>query len=386
MKSVIFVVATGVLLTSCGHREDVAETSPARASNAAAKKPGEVVVPPDSPKLQQIRIARVDAAMVPTDQVVAPGRIEVNPNRVSHVGLPVAGRITTVLVKIGDYVHQGQPLFSIDSPDVEGAMGADVQAGAGVNQARANLLKAEKDADRARDLLEHGAVPQKDVINAENALAQAKASLEQAEAVKRQAVSRIEVFGLKPGQFGQKLTVHAPISGKVLELSVVPGEYRNDTTNPVMTIADLSTVWVSSDVPETYIRFIQLGEHLDLELAAYPGRTFTGRVMRIADMVDPQTRTIKVRAEINNPAGMLRPEMFGKIRHVESTESRPVVPEGAIIQDETRSTVFVETSPGHFQQTPVTLGAHVQQGVAVLSGVRAGDRVVVDGAMLLKGI
>jgi len=229
-------------------------------------------------------------------------------------------------------------------------------------------------------------VPQKDVINAENALAQAKASLEQAEAVKRQAVSRIEVFGLKPGQFGQKLTVHAPISGKVLELSVVPGEYRNDTTNPVITIADLSTVWVSSDVPETYIRFIQLGEHLDLELVAYPGRTFTGRVMRIADMVDPQTRTIKVRAEISNPAGMLRPEMFGKIRHVESTESRPVVPEGAIIQDETRSTVFVETAPGHFQQTPVTLGAHVQQGVAVLSGVRPGDRVVVDGAMLLKGV
>src|SRR5437868_14323709 len=111
MKSVIFVIATGVLVSSCGHREDVAETSPAQASTAVPKKPGEVVVPPDSPKLQQIRIARVESAMVPTDQVVAPGRIEVNPNRVSHVGLPVAGRITTVLAKVGDYVHQGQPLF-----------------------------------------------------------------------------------------------------------------------------------------------------------------------------------------------------------------------------------------------------------------------------------
>lgn len=379
------IAAAGLFVTACGHREDVAESSTAQ-TTASARNPGEVVLPPDSPKLQQIRVARVESAMVPTDQVVAPGRIEVNPNRISHVGLPVAGRVTSVLVKIGDYVHQGESLLSIDSPDVEGAMGSEVQASAGVNQAKANLLKAEKDAERAHDLLDHGAVPQKDVINADNALAQAKASVEQAEAVRRQAVSRIEVFGLKPGQFGQKLTVKAPISGKVLELSVVPGEYRNDTTNPVITIADLSTVWVSSDVPETYIRFIQLGERLDLELAAYPGRTFTGRVMRIADMVDPQTRTIKVRAEINNPAGMLRPEMFGKIRHVESTESRPVVPDGAIIQDETRSTVFLERSAGHFQQTPVTLGAHVPQGVAVLSGVRPGDRVVVDGAMLLKGI
>lgn len=384
MKKSLIAMAVVLLLCGCGRKEDVVEGSTKEA--AASRKPGEVVLPADSAKLQQIRVARVESGAVPTDQVVVPGRIEVNPNRVSHVALPVSGRVSNVTVRIGDYVHEGQPLFTVDSPDVDAAMGAGIQADAGVNQAKANLLKAEKDSERAHDLLDHGAIAQKDVINADNALAQAKAALEQAEAAKRQAVSKIELYGLKQNQFGQKLTVHAPISGKVLELSVVPGEYRNDTTNPVVTIADLSTVWVSSDVPETYIRFIQVGERLDCELAAYPGRTFTGRVTRIADTVDPQTRTIRVRAEIANPAGMLKPEMFGKVRHVEATEQRPVVPEGAVIQDESKSLVFVETAPGRFQQTPVTLGAHVAGGVAVLSGIRPGDRVVVDGAMLLKGM
>jgi cobalt-zinc-cadmium efflux system membrane fusion protein len=384
MKKNLIAMTVALALCGCGHKDDVVEGSTKEA--AVARTPGEVALPADSPKLQQIRVANVETGIVPTDQVVVPGRIEVNPNRVSHVALPVSGRVSNVGVKIGDYVKQGQPLFTVDSAEVDAAMGAGVQADAGVNQAKANLLKAEKDSERAHDLLDHGAIAQKEVINADNALSQAKASLEQAEAVKRQAVSKIELYGLKPNQFGQKLTVHAPISGKVLELSLVPGEYHNDTTNPVITIADLSTVWVSSDVPETYIRFIQVGERLDCELAAYPGRTFTGRVTRISDTVDPQTRTIRVRAEIANPAGMLKPEMFGKIRHVESTEQRPIVPEGAIIQDENKASVFVETARGRFQQTPVKIGAHVGSGVAVMSGLRAGDRIVVDGAMLLKGM
>lgn len=387
MKATLILLACVLLCVSCGRREEAAEDPAAnQAPVAASRTTGEVVLPPDSPKLRQIHVAGVETAAVPTDQVVAPGRIEANPNRIAHVSLPVAGRVSAVLVKIGDPVREGQALLTLESSDVDAAMGSDLQADAGINQAKANVLKAQKDADRAHDLLEHGAIAEKEVVNSDTALAQAKAAQAQAEAVKRQSLSKLELYGLRPGQFGQKLTVKSPISGKVLELSVVPGEYRNDTTSAVVTIADLSNVWVSSDVPETYIRFIQLGERIDMELEAYPGRTFTGRVTRIADVVDPQTRTIKVRAEISNPSGMLRPEMFGKIRHVESTEVRPVVPEAAVIQDESKASVFLETSRGHFRQVPVTLGAHAGDRIAVLSGVRAGDRVVVDGAMLLKGI
>jgi cobalt-zinc-cadmium efflux system membrane fusion protein len=168
-------------------------------------------------------------------------------------------------------------------------------------------------------------------------------------------------------------------------MSVAPNEYRNDTTASLMTIADLSKVWVSSDVPETKIRFIQIGEQIDLELEAYPGKEFHARVTRIADTVDPTTRTIEVHAELANPDGELRPDMFGRIRHVEAFEPRPVVPAAAIVQAEGQNYVFRESSTGAFDRISVTLGNRVGEQVGVMSGVKAGDRVVTDGVMLLKG-
>jgi cobalt-zinc-cadmium efflux system membrane fusion protein len=238
--------------------------------------------------------------------------------------------------------------------------------------------------DRVKDLREHKAIAEKEVLNAQNALDQARATLDQNEANAKQALRRLEILGLQPGQFGQKLTVRAPLSGKVLEITAVPGEFRNDTSAGVITIADLHTVWVSSDVPETDIRFIQPGERLDIELSAYPGEKFHGRVTRIADSVDPETRTIKVRAELDNSQGRLRPEMFGRIRHVESTERIPVVPDGAVIQGDNRNTVYKEAAPGTFVPVRVEVGNKVGDLVGIVRGLKAGDRVVTDGAMLLR--
>jgi cobalt-zinc-cadmium efflux system membrane fusion protein len=192
------------------------------------------------------------------------------------------------------------------------------------------------------------------------------------------------LLGLKPGAFGEKVVVTAPISGKVLEMNVAPGEYHNDTTGPVMTIADLTTVWVASDVPESQIRFIDLNERIDVSLTAFPGQIFRARVTRIADTVDPQTRTVKVRAELDNAGGKLRPEMYGTIKHTESTRVVPVVPVGAVMQDGGRSVVWKELAPGRFQPVEVKTGERLDDSLPVLSGVREGDRVVVDGAMLLK--
>jgi cobalt-zinc-cadmium efflux system membrane fusion protein len=166
----------------------------------------------------------------------------------------------------------------------------------------------------------------------------------------------------------------------------VPGEFRNDTSASLMTIADLSTVWVAADVPESYIRFVQIGEPVEINLVAYPGETFEGRVMRIADTVDPQTRTIKVRAEMQNPQERLRPEMFGSIHHIEAKKTVPIVPVGAIVQGDEHPMVFVEQAPGQFRQTSVTIGKRTGELAPILSGVRAGERVVVDGVMLLSGL
>ncbi len=375
-------VAALIVASACSGRA----AAPVETAAATSPAPGVVALPADSPMLSQIKREPVKEADLPTDEVTAPGKIEANPNRVSKVLLPVTGRVTTVLVKTGDAVAKDQPLLTLESPDADGAMSADLTAQANVTQAQAGLVKAQADYDRASDLFAHDAVAKKDVLTAESALAQAKAALEQAQAARQQSQRKLTVLGLRPNDFDQHVTVRAPLAGKVLELSIVAGEYRNDTSAPVMTIADLSTVWISSMVPESYIRFVQVGEQIDAALVAYPGETFRGKVSRISDTVDPQTRAVKVQAEIENRDGRLRPEMFGSIHHIESIARTTVVPVSAVMQSDTHAAVFVETAPGRFEQRDVTLGTRAGDVVRVVSGVKPGERVVTDGVMLLKGL
>ena len=381
---IIALACSALLWAGCDWHGQTKEAGRAH-SIATTVEPGIVTMAVNSPMLEQIHVEAVQTAEIPTAEVDAPGKIELNPNRVSHVGLPVVGRVTSVVVKLGDAVGEGQPLLTVQSPDADAAQSAALQAQASVTQAQAGLRKAQADYDRVRDLYEHNAVAKKDVLDAQNSLAQAAAALAQANATHEQAVRRLKLLGLNPGDFQQPVTVRAPIAGKVLDLSVVPGEFRNDASASLMTVADLRTVWVASDVPESAIRFIQPGERVEISLTAYPGETFEGRVTRIADIVDPQTRTVKVRAEMQNPDGRFRPEMFGSMHHIESTMSVPVLPAGAVIQGDRQSLVFVEQRPGRFRQTEVTVGKRSGDRVPIFAGLEAGARVVVDGVMLLKG-
>ncbi len=380
------LIAIAVVLLACPGCSSKTAVVSADGMSAAASEPGIVVIRADSPMLKQIKCEVVGVADLPTDEVIAPGKIEANPNRVSKVVLPVTGRITSVLIKTGDTVRKDQPLLTIQSPDADAAMSTFLSARAAVTQTRAALLKAQSDFDRSSDLFEHNAVAKKDVLSNESALAQARAALDQAQASQEQARRRLSVLGLAPGDFKQDVVLRAPLAGKVLELSVVPGEFRNDANASLMTIADLSTVWVTSQVPESYIRFVQAGERVAITLVAYPGETFEGRVSRIADTVDPQTRTIKVQSDLENRTGRFRPEMFGSIHHVESTAKMAVVPAAAVVQSGNRTVVFVEQAPGRFEERSVAVGKRAGTLIRVVSGVKPGETIVVDGGMLLQGL
>ena len=376
----ILVLATFALLTSCGHDAPVAHAEP---KALAAGIPGQAIIPAGSPQLAQIKVQPVTMSMVAVDTVSSPGKVEANANRLAHVTLQLTGRVTGVSCKIGDYVSQGQPLLTVESTDADAAVSSSLQSQASVTQSKSSLAKAQMDLDRQKDLFEHGAVPQKEVLNSQAVMVQMKAGVEQAEASAEQARRRLQLLGISPGSFGQRVTVRAPISGKVLEMSVANGEFRNDLSAPMMTIADLSSVWVTSDVPETAIRLVKTGEPARITLSAYPGETFRGRVTLIGDVVDPQTRTVKVRAEMANPGGRLKPEMFGNIQLAEQTESRPTVPAAAIIATDGKAVVWRELRPGVFEKVTVTIGTQTGDRVAVLSGLNPQDRVVVDGVMLL---
>lgn len=371
-----------VMLASCTN-----EKEPEKPADPPVKvgANGEVTLPADSAKRKHLKIESVVLADVPVNEVIAPGKIEANTNRMSRVVLPLAGRISSVLVKLGDQVQAGSPLITLESPDSDAAVSGNLQAQAQISQANSALLKAQSDVERTRDLYAHSAIAKKEVLNAEAALSQVQANLDQAVAIQKQAIRRLEILGLTPSDFGQKLTLRASISGKILELNVAPGEFRNDLSAPLLVIADLSSVWVASDVPESDIRFIDPGEGITIELTAYPGEIFHGKVTRIADTVDAQTRTVKVRAEMDNSRGRLRPEMFGKIRHIEGSRQLPVIPMSAIVQGEAQNIVYKVSGKDTFLPVEVRLGQKAGERISVLAGLKEGDQVVTDGVMLLRG-
>lgn len=393
LAAALFALAL-FLLASCGGGGSSHTAAPpggststpgATPSAGAAAPPGVVVLPADAPQLSRLRIEPVATRDVAPEEVTSPGRIEVNPNRVSRLVLPVPGRIVRVIPKLGDSITQGSPVIEIESPDAEAAQSAFLQADAAVTQARAFVTKSQADLDRITDLFQNSAVARKEVLNAESLLVQAKTGLAQAEAGRVQAVRRLEILGLKPGAFHERVVVRSPLSGKVLETSVVAGEYRNDTSAPLLTIADLSNIWISSDVPESSIRFCRVGGRVTVELIAFPGETFSARVTHISDTVDPQLRTIKVRAELANPSGRFRPEMSGKVHYADVTVPLPVVPEHAVLQSEGRNIVYVEESRGRFVAREIVIEKQADSNFVVRQGLKAGERIVTVGAVYLRG-
>jgi membrane fusion protein, heavy metal efflux system len=203
---------------------------------------------------------------------------------------------------------------------------------------------------------------------------------------------KLQLLDVKPTDFKQGVVVRAPIAGVVTDIAVAPGEYRGAvqfhsdiSAGGLISIADLSTVWVSSDVPEPFLRLIHIGEPVEITFVAYPGETFTGRVARVGTTLDPQTRTLKVYVDLPNPSGRFVPEMFGTVRHSGPPRRFPIVPAAAIVQEFGRSEVFVERARGQFERRVVTTGVREGDLVAITSGLDVNTRLIVDGAILLRG-
>lgn len=373
-------LAASLFLLNCGQS--------AAPKQAAKESSARVVQTSSAPVGSELRPGSFHTEPVverptPTNVVTAPGKVEANSNRISRVTPPVSGRVLQVLVRFGDAVKGGQPIAILESPESDAAVSEAQQAEASLNQAKSSLAKAEADLERIRDLYENKAVARKELLGAENQQVQASSEVKHAAAALQRTLRRLQILDLSKDEFGQKIVVRAPLSGKVLEVNVAPGEFRNDPTQPLMTIADLSSVWVTADVPESSIRFIQRGERVEIELTAYPGERFSGRVTQIADIVNPDTRTIQVRAELANSNGNLRPDMFGQIRHIDAIQPMPTIPRSALVRVSGKSVVYVESASGAYVKREVQTGEPFDEYIPIVSGLHTGERVVVDGAMLL---
>ena len=334
--------------------------------------PGEVRLEPPPGLLSLAPVTEASEPFV----TAATGRVTFDEERVSRVASPVSGRVVELLAHVGDRVAKGQGLLVIASPDAESAV-ADLVA------AQADRSVAERTLERERRLYADQAVPYKEVLQAEGDATKAAAAVARADA-------RLEVLGIDPkgpDLRASRFVLRAPLQGVVVERPAFMGmEVRPDSGTPLVTVADLGRLWVVADVYERDVARVAAGQPATVRLTADPGRVFQGEVTHVGELVDPATRTVKVRIAVRNPGQELKPEMFARvdIQGAPSGARTLTVPTAAVLSDGGASAVVVALGGGRFARRTVEVGGEQGGRVRVLSGLRAGEQVVAEGALLVK--
>jgi len=306
-----------------------------------------------------------------SDQILANGIVAADVSRSYAVNSLTSGRVVEVKARLGDDVQKGQLLLTMTSPDMSQAM-SDFQ------KFRAAATLAKTQLDRAQLLYSHGATAQKDLEVAEDTYKKANIDTKTAE-------ERIQLLGGDPQNPSPSIEIHAPVSGTIIEQNVTSsaGVKSLDNSPNLFTIADLSHVWILCDVYENDLARVHLGDRAEIELNAYPNRRLAGRVTNISRLLDPNTRAAKVRIELPNEAGILRPNMFATAHFVsQGMATRTVIPSTAVLRLQDRDWVFVKLNDQRFRRTEVQAGpVDADRTQQILSGLRPGDQVVTNALM-----
>jgi cobalt-zinc-cadmium efflux system membrane fusion protein len=309
------------------------------------------------------------------------GRLSWDEDATVRVLPPVAGRIDALKAAVGSRVVSGDILAELSSPDFG-------QAQADAAKAAADLAVAGRSRDRLARLYERGAAPRKDLDAAEADLARARA--ESARTTARLARWGGDVASVSGSTGGpdQLFRLRTPLSGVVVERNANPGqEARPDATAPLFVVTNPRTLWVFLDVTERDLPLLSPGERLAVRSAAWPGRTFEGRLAVVGDALDPATRTVRARGRVENPENLLKAEMYVTVEVFGPNPAKTsVVPARAVLGDAASRYLFVEEGPRRFRKTTVTVGPEHGGKVPVLSSLPEGARVVTDGSLLLSSL
>jgi membrane fusion protein, heavy metal efflux system len=301
-----------------------------------------------------------------------PAVVESDPARTAQVLPALGGRVVELKVALGDRVAQGQALAVIDSPDL-------AQAYDDNDKAADSYKLAEKLLARQLEQAKIGTASDQD-------LDQAKSNATQAEAEYARTQAHLKTLGVSADakQTSRLLTVAAPVAGSVTTLAITPGTIINDPTQPIMTVADLSTVWVTAMVPEKDVGAVARNQDAEVRLAAYPDRTLHGKVLFVSDVIEPDSRRNKLRVAFANADHALKPNMFASVTLLGAPRSRVVLPSSALLMNNDRTSVFVAVAPWTFERRAVDPELEEGTSVAIRSGVSPGDQVVVRGGILLN--
>ena len=370
---VTLVASAAAALGGCANEDaatagDLAVESEMEETHAPGE---EIVLLLDSVALSLADIRTEVAQVVETDRLPVTGAITYDQNRVSHIGPRAEGRIVALRADLGSRVAVGDVLAVLESPEV-GATRAEL------HEAEALLRIQTENHEREVRLEQQGIASRREVLDAE-------AELRRAEAAVVSAAERLRTLGASNGEGGQ-FTIVAPFSGVVVQKHATLGEVAGPA-DQLFTVADLSRLWIELEIFERDLERVAASQSVIVSAASYPGRTFAGRIVYVADVLEPEHRTVQARVEVENPARALKPGMFATAEiEMETGEPVVVVPREALQDVEGQHVVWVPgDEAGEFRARPVEVGGALRDGrLTVLSGLAPGESVVVAGAFTLK--
>ncbi len=364
-------------------------------------------VPPPPPPPGTLRLSKDQLDAMPTmrvglgasgDQTMATGAITVDGTRSTPVLMPYAGQVVRVLADAGQVVRQGQPLLLIKTSDFVDARSGLFSARAAYQNAQAQLVAAQRNADRQQQIYETAGGALKDYQQAKADLAAAQATARTAAASLGAARDKLAILGKSQGEINRLenvgevsgihdiTTLHAPISGVIASRDVAAGQYVSQGGDkPVMTITDPSRVWLVAQVAESDAENVRVGDPVEVTTPAVPGRVFHATIDLVGAALDPQTHRLPVRASIPNPDKALKPQMFASfaIHHLNAGEAIRV-PAAAVIHEGDTARVWIMRPDGLLVARDVTTGDSANGLVTITSGLKPGEKIVTSGALFVN--
>jgi cobalt-zinc-cadmium efflux system membrane fusion protein len=365
------------LALACGgcHRSQAAERP-----EGPEPPSGEVWLTPEQVRAAKIEVDTIQLRDV-DDTILTSGHVVLDDLKSGHVFSPVTGRVVRIDAQLGQHVKKGDPLAVIESPDI-GNVVSDV------HKAEADLIASEHDYKRKKDLFEHQAGSAADLETAEDNWRRTRAEVERA---------RQKAYLLRLGNVStvtQTYTLSAPIDGEVLIRNINPGievqgQYGGGTAQELFTIGEIDSVWVLADVYEMDLARVHVGAPVAVTVVAYKDKTFTGRVDWVSGILDPGTRTARVRCTFENKDGLLHPEMYATVQISVDEKRALAIPRNSLLRLGDYRVVFVETGESggrvKFARTPVDVDeGESSPWLEVRHGLDVGQKIVVSGAILLS--
>jgi cobalt-zinc-cadmium efflux system membrane fusion protein len=392
---VVVLAAAGALaILSMSHSSE----TPDQLSDASKRSKNSSVFYPTPGQWQSLTIQSVDPYAFRVE-LTADGKIAIDDDHSTLVFSPFAGRVTKLLARAGDAVVAGQPLFVVEATDMVQAQTDFFNAVAALNKAHAALELAKIIEQQNKSLYATKAGALRDLQQAQAATLAAQNDVRAAEISLEAVRNRLRILGKtndeitkfsETGDVNPQTVIHSPISGTVVQRRGGPGQFVSNSSNnasssdPTYVIGDLSTVWLVANIKETDGSRVRLGQPLEFRLTALPERVFTSKVDYVAEVFDPNSRRLLVRATIANPDKLLKPDMFAGITiYASDGQLSPAVPREAIIYEGGDARVWIATDDKSLKLSKITVGLINGSLVQVLSGLRPGEKIVTRGALFI---